>query len=179
MFTDPLKEGVLKLHNWGSWGQDKKAGGMALFNLTDKEQSFRVSPREIPELEGEEKYYLYDFLERKVLSCRPDGSFTGSLGAGDYKWILFLPAGEGRACLGLRDKYAGFTALEECRSNGQTDTLILKEEGSVSWISEKRPVKAFCCGIDVTGRLSGEGPVYSLSLPERGEKAVITITWAE
>ena len=177
MFRDPLKEGALKLHNCGSWGQDKKAGGMALFNLTGEDQTFRVSPREIPELEGEEKYFLYDFLEKKALSCSPDGSFEGRLGAGDYKWILFLPAGEGRACLGLSDKYAGFTALEACRREGETDTLVLKEEGRVSWISEKRPVKALCCGIDVTDRLSGSGPVYTLSLPEKGEKAVITVTW--
>lgn len=123
---------------------------MALFNLTGEEQTFRVSSREIPELEGEEKYFLYDFLEGKVLPCGPDGSFEGILGAGDYKWLLFLPAGEGRACLGLADKYAGFTALEECRREGETDTLILKEEGSVSWISDKRPVKALCCGTDMS-----------------------------
>ena len=54
---------------------------------------------------------------------------------------------------------------------------LLKEEGRVSWISEKRPVKALCCGIDVTDRLSGSGLVYTLSLPEKGEKAVITVTW--
>ena len=177
IFRDPLKEGVLKIHNCGSWGGDKKAGGTALFNLTGKEQTFAVSPREIPELDSEKSYFLYDFLEKKVLSCREDGSFEGSLEPGGYKWLLFLPAETGRACLGLSDKYAGFTALEACLTEGLTDTLILKEGGSISWISEKRPVKVLSGRMDVTEKLSGEGPLYTLFLPEKGEKTVITVTW--
>ena len=179
IFTDPMKEGVLKIHNCGAWGGDQKAGGTALFNLTGEEQTYAVSPGDIPELDPGKSYFLYDFLEKKVLSCREDGSFEGSLKPGDYKWLLFLPAGAGRACLGLSDKYAGFTALEACLREGLTDTLILKEGGSISWISEKRPVKVLSGGMDVTEKLSGESPLYTLSLPEKGEKAVITVTWPE
>lgn len=38
IFSDPMKEGVLKLHNIASYG-DKKTGGMAVFNLTSGEWS--------------------------------------------------------------------------------------------------------------------------------------------
>ena len=67
IFSDPMKEGVLKLHNIASYG-DKKAGGMAVFNLTDRMQPFSFCPGDILDLEVAHTYRVYDYFSKKAFS---------------------------------------------------------------------------------------------------------------
>ena len=178
IFTDSTQNGVLKLHNIGKWGQENIAGGVAVYNLTDRVQTFVTSPSDVPELDKDQEYWIYDFLEKAVVMPESAKTAGGGLGVGDYKWFVFLPKGQNGSCLGLSDKYCGFTAVEAMFTEGNTDTVVLKGTGNVSWISGKSPVKVLAGGRKVTDQMSSNGCLHTLRLPESAEKAVITITWS-
>ena len=178
VFADPFREGALKIHNCGSWGENEKAGGIAVYNLTEERQSFTASPRQVPELDPEKKYWIWDFLKKEVIPSGPDGSFTGSLESGGYGWYVFVPVQENGACLGLADKYAGFTAVETMSADGNTDTVVLKEKGPVTWLSEKSPLRVTAGGRDVTALMESRGNAHTLHLGEGAGAAVLILLWA-
>lgn len=115
------------------------SAGDPVYNLTDRVQTFVTSPSDVPELDKDQEYWIYDFLEKAVVMPESTKTVGGGLGAGDYKWFVFLPKGQNGSCLGLSDKYCGFTAVEAMFTEGNTDTVVLKGTGNVSWISGKRP----------------------------------------
>ena len=179
IFTDPLFEGALKIHNFGLYGEEEKAGGIAVYNLTGTEQSFRLSPSQVPELDPGKKYWIWDFRQKEALAGEGKDTFSGSVEAGGCRWYVFVPRGRNGTCIGLSDKYAGFTAVETQFSKAGTDTVVLKESGTVTWLSDCRPVRVTAQGIDVTAQMESRGPVHTLRLPEEAGRAVLTVTWAE
>ena len=177
VFADPMKEGVLKLHNYGKWGQTI-AGGVAVYNLTNREQPYTVGPSQVPELTGD-AYWIYDFLQKEVVLPEKGKDVAGCLEAGAYKWFVFLAKGNNSSCLGLSDKYAGFTAVEAVFTEGNTDITVLTGTGTVSWISEKTPVRVMADARDVTEQMISKGLLHTLPLSESEKKTVITVTWSE
>ena len=133
----------------------------------------------MPELDPGKKYRIWDALKKEEVIPGEDGSFTGTLEEDGYGWFVFAAEKEGRACLGRTDKYAGFTAVEAVFTQGDTDTLVLKESGPVTWLSEKRPVRAEAAGRDVTDCMESRGSVHTLHLPVRTGRAVLTVCWAK
>lgn len=179
VFTDPFREGLLKLHNFGLWGEDEKAGGIAVYNLTDRKRSCRVSPGQIPELDPGKRYWIWDFLKKEVVPADADGSFAASLEKDGYRWYVFVPERQNGSCLGLADKYAGFTAVEAQFTDGNTDTVILKESGPVTWLSGKRPVRVTAGGKAAASEMESRGSVHTLRLPRRAGRIILTVSWAQ
>lgn len=176
VFTDPRKEGVLKLHNTGTREDGTRGGGIAVLNLTGQEQSFRFSAKEIPEL-TEEKYWMFDFMKGTVTLVEQTDEIEGSLGAGEFAWYVFLPAGKNMSCLGLLDKYAGFMAAEHTAAHDDCDILVLAESGQIGWSSKKNIRRVTADGTDVTSQVSKNGELFKISLPPRKGKVVLTIEW--
>ena len=177
IFTDPRRNGVLKLHNTASWGERDNAGGIAAYNLTNEPQTVSFQPADVPDLKDTGKYWIFDYFGKKVRLQEKTESYTEEIGAGEFAWYVILPA-EGRgACLGLLDKYVGFTAVESISGDGDTQVIILHETGTVGWAGNEAPSRVLAGAEDMTGRISRDGAMWSLPLPEKAEKAVITIQW--
>lgn len=176
MFENPLEKGVLKLHNTGAWG-NKIAGGIAVYNLTKAEQSYSFSPDEVPELEKADRYWVYDFFGKRCCSLRYDEKFYGTLNAEGYSWFVILPEQEDVTFLGLSEKYAGFTAVEWVSECSNQTTVVLKEKGSVAWMSRRECRSVECDGVDVTAQVQKNGDLYSLSMKEKSGKMILTVKW--
>ena len=179
VFTDPLSEGALKIHNFGSYGEKEKAGGIAVYNLTGNVQRFTLSPCQVPELDPDREYWIWDFRQQEALAGNGRDTFSGEVEAAGYRWYVFLPRGENGTCLGLSDKYAGFTAVEANFSGDGEYTVVLKESGTVTWLSEKRPVRVTAGGENVTEKMESRGPVHTLRLPERAGRVVLRVSWSD
>lgn len=175
-FSDPLAEGVLKLHNTSSYG-DRKAGGIAVYNLTDREQFLSFSPADIPDLDQADTYQVYDYFGKRAFSLGRNEKYEGGIEAGGYGWYVILPCGKKSACLGLMDKYVGFTAVESIRETQDTMTAVIHEHGRIGWISEKDPVKVTADGIDVTGKVEKQENIYTIELPESSGKTVLCVSY--
>ena len=129
-------------------------------------------------MNAENVYWVYDFLAQAVVQPAKSTELVGSLKAGDYKWYVFLPKGRNSSCLGISDKYAGFTAVEASFTEGNTDTVVLRGTGKVSWISERKPLSVMVDGRDKTERMISKGLLHTISLPESTQKTVIAVNWA-
>ena len=90
-------------------------------------------------------------------------------------WYVVLPGDGTAACLGLLDKYAGFTAVESVQEDDGHTTVVLHAAGTVGWASDRAPRKVLLNASDVTGQVERDGAFYTLPLPESGERAVLTI----
>lgn len=62
MFSDPMENGVLKLHNVGPWGEYSKGGGIAAYNLAGLRQPYTFRPADIPDIEVSDTYWVYNIL---------------------------------------------------------------------------------------------------------------------
>ncbi len=177
VFSDPTADGVLKLHNVASWGDCQKGGGIAVFNLTDRKQSFTFRPTDIPDLEAADMYWVYDYFERKVFSLGRDDRYEGSAVQGGFGWYIMLPQRKNSSCLGLLDKYVGFTAIESIFEDEHTEIVVVRESGTVGWISEKEPQKVMLNAADVTENVKKEDKLYTISLAASSARMILSIVW--
>ncbi|MBQ6452273.1 MAG: alpha-galactosidase [Solobacterium sp.] len=171
VFRDPLKEGILKLHNYGFTGKHI-TGVMALFNMTEEEQQFSACQKDIPELDPSREYVIYDWHCRKMLK-----KCTGTMKPGEYGWYIFAPKGKHMAFFGRSDKYAGFTAAEEWQEYDDRDIITLHEAGPLCWYSEYAVKSVEIAGNDVTSSLKEENGLYLLNIEETDGQADIVIRW--
>jgi hypothetical protein len=72
-------------------------------------------------------------------------SYESRLDLGGFGWFVLLPKGKYGTCLGLLDKFVGFTAVESIFENDSTQTVVVKESGTLGWLSEKEPQKDRNC----------------------------------
>jgi hypothetical protein len=175
IFTDPLKEGVLKLTNYAVNGDGVLGGGIAAYNLTGRDQKVSFAPEEVPEIAGAEKYWVFDYFGKKVHLLDAGEQFGSELAEDGYAWYVIIPAGSSPACLGLTDKYTGFAAAENIIESGDVTTFVLKASGRTGWLSERRPSAVCVNGEDVTDKVKCDGYMYYIDLPEAAEKTIITI----
>ena len=176
VFTDPREDGVLKLQNTGTREDGTRGGGIAALNLTGKEQTFSFSVQEIPEL-TEENYWMYDFMKGTVKLVTRTEEIDGTLPSGGFAWYVFLPAVNNTVCLGLLDKYAGFMAAEHTKAQEDCDIVLLYESGKVGWASKRAIRQVTADGIDVTDQIIKSGDLFTLPLPSKKGKVVLTIWW--
>lgn len=177
IFSDPLVDGVLKLHNAASWGQDRKGGGIAVFNLTGQPQAFDFGAADIPELDVANQYWVFDYFHKKAFSLDRDGRYEGIIEKDGYAWFLILPQGKMASCLGLLDKYAGFTAVEAIYENENMQTVVVRESGPLGWLSRKEPREVKINAADVSEKVQKKDDIYSVEIPEDFSKAVLSIVW--
>lgn len=176
VFSDPMAGGVLKLHNTASWGTGK-GGGIAVYNLTQRQQFFEFRPEDIWALETAEEYWVFDYFGKQVFSLGKGERYEGVVQTDGYAWFVMLPKKGIGSCLGLIDKYAGFTAVESICQESSTQVIIIRETGTVGWMSEKAPRKVLVNTEDVTDRVENRGRLYMVELSEEPTKMVVTIAW--
>ena len=176
IFEDPLKNGVLKLHNAALWGSGM-AGGIAVYNLTKETQTFSFAPEDIPELESAERYWVYDWMGKSAATLDKDQRFEGILEGQGFGWYVILPVKDTLSCLGLSEKYAGLTAVENVLETSGCTTVILRASGTVSWLSERSCRLVEWNGEDVTRLVEKNGAVFTLPREEQSAKAVLCIRW--
>ena len=175
IFSNPTESGVLKLHNVGSWGECGKGGGIAAYNLTGQRQSYVFKPTDIPDIEIANEYWIYDFFGKKVFGLKQNESYEGILEADGFAWFVILPKKETASCLGLLNKYAGFTAVESMQESEDTLIAVIRESGMVGWISEKEPRKVTVGSVDITKKVQKDGNLYSVLLQEISSKMVLSV----
>ena len=148
-----------------------------MYNLTKQQQSYGFVPADIPELNLAEKYWVFDFFQRKAFSLGREERYENTVAQDGYAWFVILPQGRNITCLGLADKYAGFTAVESIIETEEMDICVVHESGTLGWISEKEPQKVIVNGRDVTEVVQREETLYTLVLPEEQQKIVLSIIW--
>lgn len=177
MFVDPTKQGVLKLHNAASMGEDQKGGGIAIYNLTKENQTFSFRASDVPELAGFDQYWIYDYFKGEAFSLERDEEYEGTVQSGGFAWFIIIPKGKQSSCFGLIDKYAGFLAVESICENESTTVAVIHESGALAWMSEKIPQKVKINGEDITENVERNDCLYILRIPETSHKAVLSIDW--
>lgn len=176
IFQDPLTRGVLKLQNTASWGE-QKAGGIAAFNLTEQEQLMSFEPADIPELEQTERYWVYDYFSCQGVVIGKNAKYERKMKAGGYGWFVVLPYKSKAVCLGLIDKYAGFTAVQYVRERDQMLIAAVRKTGKLGWLSETAPSCVMVNGKNVTEICEREGCLYTVDLPEEDTGSMLAIYW--
>ena len=87
---------------------------------------------------------------------------------------MILPMTGGPVCLGLLDKYVGFTAVESVHDAGDSQTVILRESGRLAWVSETIPKRITANGVDVTEKMQRSGMLTVIPLEEKsGQTAAV------
>ena len=173
IFRDPRQNGVLKLHNVTARG-----GGIAVYNLTDRPQTFSFTAADIPELDDSQPHWVYDWFGRKAVRLAPGERFAGTVEAGGYGWYPVLPTGRHAALLGLVQKYVGFAALETVQETDAATLFVVREQGPLGWMADQPPRRVTVNTVDCTDLVQQDGALYTLPLPESGDKAVVVLEWA-
>ena len=96
---------------------------------------------------------------------------------GGFGWFVLLPKGKYGTCRGLLDKFVGFTAVESIFENDSTQTVVVKESGTLGWLSEKEPPKVMVNSVDVTSSVKKNDFLYEITLPEGPHKTVLSFVW--
>lgn len=188
VYTDPFKEGVLKLQT---------EIGIAAYNVSGSKQAYSISPSDIqtdpdssadiemtagaasqtdtPVPAAAKEYWVYDFFKGKCQSLRYDERYESELDADGYAWYVIAPKDDAPVCLGLTDKFAGIKAVEDRIVAEGSCTFIVRETGKVSWISETDCIRVLLDGMDVTDDVEREDDLYILNAQEGPEKMVLSI----
>ena len=92
-------------------------------------------------------------------------------------WYVILPHSGKGTCLGLLDKYVGFSAVECVQKCSESDIMILHETGTVGFALDAPPQKVMVNMADVTKQLVRNGSFYTLYIPEAAERTVLSLSW--
>ena len=140
-------------------------------------QDFSFRPADIPQLEESDNYWVYDYFAKNAFSLGKQESYESRLDLGGFGWFVLLPKGKYGTCLGLLDKFVGFTAVESIFENDSTQTVVVKESGTLGWLSEKEPQKVMVNSVDVTSSVKKNDFLYEITLPEGPHKMVLSFVW--
>ena len=177
LFINPLKEGVLKLHNITRFGGKRIGGIISAYNVSGQQQKVTFSARDIPDIEVSEHYWIYDFIKKKVQFFGKNDKFNDEIESGGFGWYVILPEVEHLTCFGLLDKYVGFQAVESIVENNNTQIIVLHSTGTVGWASKQAAKKVIVNNVDLTKEVKQNGDFYTISVPENDSKEVIIIEW--
>ena len=120
---------------------------------------------------------MYDYFAKNAFSLGKQESYESRLDLGGFGWFVLLPKGKYGTCLGLLDKFVGFTAVESIFENDSTQTVVAKESGTLGWLSEKEPQKVMVNSVDVTSSVKKNDFLYEITLPEGPHKTVLSFVW--
>lgn len=163
LFTDPFADGVVKVTNLGDCGiPGRKAGAVAVFNLSGKKQTFRVSASDVQGLPAG-SYRCYDWRE---CVCHADNAaFT--LEADGYGVYLLLPPCGDTAVVGLADKYMSMLALESVRYLQNGFLACLREPGVFAFCTDRKVARLTVNGTDRLAELRRQGNCCRIDLEQR------------
>lgn len=175
LFTDPMNEGVLKLTNVGSYGQKEMAGGIAVFNLVGKKQSYRFKAGDIHDLKLSETCWVYDYFGKKAFRMKSDDEFVAELEKDGFAWYLILPDHDAGVVLGLTDKFNSFVAVESVSWEKEKIHCILREGGNIGFLTREKPKRVLCNGKDMTGCLETVNEISALPVENSQEKISLVL----
>lgn len=128
-------------------------------------------------MELAESYWLYDYFKKRVFSINRQEQYDGIVEKHGFGWFVLLPKGENGSCLGLVDKFVGFTAVESIYEDDNTDIIVVREAGTIGYISDREPRKMMVNSEDVTDQIKQTGLLYKIPITEESSKAVLVIVW--
>lgn len=177
LFRDPQREGILKLTNYGDYGESKTAGGIALYNLTGNARRCRLSPGDIPELRGETDCWVYDYFARRAFGCAVGEEVPAELAGDGYGWYWVLPRGGAGTVAGLLDKYNGFLAVESLCQEERQLTAVVREGGILGIFCEEDIAGLWCNGQEITELIERGKNLCLVDLSGRKGRLVIHARW--
>ena len=175
VFTDPIKTGFLKLQNTARYGQDLIGGGIAVFNLSDKEIACSLSPAEISGITKCDRYVVFDYFRGMIHNVSCEESIECIVEGGGFGWFVVLPMTGSCTCLGLMDKYVGFTTVESIIDGQDSQKAILHGSGTITWASERSPKHVEVNGQDMTDLIQRNGELIQLPLPDKAGQTIIEL----
>ncbi len=179
LFTDPLKEGIVKLSNLADCGiVGRKGGAVAAYNLTGKEQETRICASDIFDLPKGD-YLCVDVMEKKVLGrTSTEGcAFPLSLQKDGFALFLFVPVTGEYGVIGLMEKYISFLGIEEVKMLPEGFLAIAKECGPFGFYTKKKVSGVWINGVDRTDCLKETDGLYQVTAKEETGRMVVTVTF--
>lgn len=177
VFTDPFKSGFLKLQNIAPYGEGQNGGGIAVFNLTDKPLSCTFTPAEVEGITVCERYLLYNYFEKTACFIERNELVHCTAAPNSCQWVVLLPVTGACTCLGMTEKYVGFTAVESVHNSASAQTVVLHAGGTLAWASETAPKRVTVDGEDVTAAAERKGILTVVPLPERSGQTIAVLEW--
>ncbi len=177
VFTDPFKSGFLKLQNIAPFGEGQDGGGIAVFNLTDKPLSCTFTPAEVEGITVCERYLLYNYFEKTACFIERNELVHCAAAPNSCQWVVLLPITGACTCLGMTEKYVGFTAVESVHNSASAQTVVLHASGTLAWASETAPKRVTVDGEDVTAAAERKGILTVVPLPEKSGQTVAVLEW--
>lgn len=177
VFTDPFKSGFLKLQNIAPYGEGQNGGGIAVFNLTDKPLSCTFTPAEVEGITVCERYLLYNYFEKTARFIERNELVHCTTAPNSCQWVVLLPVTGASTCLGMTEKYVGFTAVESIHNSASAQTVVLHASGTLAWASETVPKRVTIDGEDVTAAAERKGILTVVPLPEKSGQTVAVLEW--
>ena len=166
LFSNPTKDGTIaKMFNRAG-----KAGLVAAFNIYAEDQPVTgtVKAADVEGLEGGRfLYYLHEAKQYGVVD--KDEGVPVTLVRHEAELAVFVPIVNGRAALGLKDKYVSPATIQD-EGNG---ALFLKEGGTFAFFSEKEP-ELTVNGTPINVREVAPH-IYEADLPDNGGSPVPVI----
>ncbi|MBD5459555.1 MAG: hypothetical protein HDR26_01245 [Lachnospiraceae bacterium] len=160
LFEDPLAGGVVKVTNLGGCGMpDRKAGAVAVFNLSGQKQKFRVCSSDVYGLPAG-SYRCYDWRSN---TCHGDNA-EFELEADGYGVYLLLPLCGDTAVVGLADKYMSMLALESVRQLGNGFLACVREPGSFVFCTDRKVRRLTVNGTDRLEEMQRQGDCCRINL---------------
>ena len=175
IFTDPIKSGYLKLQNTAPYGNGLTGGGIAVYNLSDHATACTFAPAEIEGITACDTYVVYDYEEKAFRTAGRNERISCTTDGGGCRWYVILPAVSACTCLGLTEKYVGFTAVESIHETADSQIVVLHETDTLAWVSEKAPRRIMVGGEDVTAKAVRDGMLISVPLTEQVGQTVAVI----
>ena len=177
VFTDPFKSGFLKLQNIAPYGEGQNGGGIAVFNLTDKPLSCTFTPAEVEGITVCERYLLYNYFEKTARFIERNELVHCTIAPNSCQWVVLLPVTGACTCLGMTEKYVGFTAVESIHNSASAQTVVLHASGTLAWASETAPKRVTVDGEDVTAAAERKGILTVVPLPEKSGQTIAVLEW--
>lgn len=173
IFRNPLEEGLLKITNVAAYGEKRKAGAVAVYNISAGEGSIEVNSSDIYDL-PRGSYYLYNWKSREGISLKETEGKEVILPEDGCALLLMLPSGKKVTPVGLLEKYISFHGIEAIVETEGSQTIVLREGGLFGFHTTAPVRNIYIDGKDCTHRASEKKGLWKIET-ETDEKTIVTI----
>ena len=111
--------------------------------------------------------------------CKRHEAIRAEIEKEGYAWYQILCGDGPGTFLGLTGKYAGFLAVESMFVTERGMAAVVREQGSMGFLSLREPAAVRCNGRDVLKDVERNGCVYTLELEEKKNKMMLEVVWEE
>lgn len=175
IFQNPQAGGLLKITNLADGGDGKKAGAVAVYNLTEAEGQTRLKCEDVYDLNTGD-YLFYQWEEQEGSLVKAGEALPLILEAGSCALYLLIPCRGHITPIGLLDKYISFHGIETVIQEEDGVSIFLKEGGVFGFYAEEEPKSLTVNGTDVIRSQVLEKGIRKVDT-KTVEKTVIRIGW--